>query len=63
MKHTPVRYTPDTPAYQMHARGMHAREVRFDFANSFVVLDAEPGSARTSVLAAASAHLCGTRRG
>jgi len=20
-----------TPAYQMHARGMHAREVRFDF--------------------------------
>lgn len=38
----------------MHARGMHAREVRFDFRKRFMVLDAEPGLARMSVLAAAA---------
>ena len=44
----------ETPAHQMHARGMHAHKVRFDFRKwGFVVLDAEPGLARMSVLAAA----------
>ena len=38
----------------MHARGMHAREVGFDFPKCFfVVLDAEPGLARMSVLTTA----------